>query len=101
MVTFSWSEESPMRNPLRRYYGRAHLHFITFGCYRRQLFLANSGARSGFVQILDEVRFPAQIQTARLCSDARTRSSDHKRTRAQHAIESAASSEARSLSRIA
>jgi len=52
-----------MRNPLRRYYGRAHLHFITFGCYRRQLFLANSGARSGFVQILDEVRFPAQIQT--------------------------------------
>jgi hypothetical protein len=24
-----------MRNPLRRFYGRGDLHFITFSCYRR------------------------------------------------------------------
>src|SRR5216683_7113261 len=25
-----------MRNPLRRFYGRGDLHFVTFSCYRRR-----------------------------------------------------------------
>src|SRR5437879_2814337 len=28
-----------MRNPLKRYYGRGDLHFVTFSCYRRRPFL--------------------------------------------------------------
>jgi len=45
-----------MRNPLRRYYGRGDLHFITFSCYRRRPFLRNRHARDCFLKILDEVR---------------------------------------------
>jgi putative transposase len=47
---------SSMRNPLRRYYGRGDLHFITFSCYRRLAFLAMRRSRDRFVKILDEVR---------------------------------------------
>jgi len=45
-----------MRNPLKRYYGRGDLHFITFSCYRRRPFLGTRRARDRFVKILDEVR---------------------------------------------
>ena len=45
-----------MRNPLRRYYGRDDLHFVTFSCYRRRPFLGRRRARDRFVKILDEVR---------------------------------------------
>jgi putative transposase len=45
-----------MRNPLRRYYGRGDLHFITFSCYRRHPLLGTRRARHRFVRILDEVR---------------------------------------------
>jgi len=45
-----------MRNPLRRYYGRGDLHFLTFSCYRRRPFLGTHRARDRFVKILDEVR---------------------------------------------
>ena len=45
-----------MRNPLRRYYGLGHLHFVTFSCYRRRRFLGTCRARDRFVKILDEVR---------------------------------------------
>jgi putative transposase len=45
-----------MRNPLRRFYGRGDLHFITFSCYRRRPFLGTSRARQCFVKILDQVR---------------------------------------------
>ena len=31
----------PMRNPLRRYYGRNDPHSTTFSCYRRQPFLGS------------------------------------------------------------
>jgi putative transposase len=45
-----------MRNPLRRYYGRGDLHFVTFSCYRRRSFLGTRRARDRFVKILEEVR---------------------------------------------
>jgi putative transposase len=45
-----------MANKLLRIYGRGHLHFITFRCYRRVPFLRSVRVRKVFVQILDEVR---------------------------------------------
>jgi REP-associated tyrosine transposase len=45
-----------MRNPLRRYYGRGDLHFVTFSCFRRRAFLGTRRARNHFVKILDQVR---------------------------------------------
>ena len=45
-----------MRNPLKRYYGRGDLHFITFSCYRRRPFLGTRRARDLFVKTLDVVR---------------------------------------------
>src|SRR5437867_13277974 len=45
-----------MRNPLKRYYGRGDLHFVTFSCYRRRPFLGTVRARDRFVKILEQVR---------------------------------------------
>ena len=45
-----------MANKLIRIYGRGHLHFITFSCYRRVPFLHSVRAKNVFVQILGEVR---------------------------------------------
>jgi putative transposase len=45
-----------MRNPLRRFYGRGDLHFVTFSCYRRRPYLGTPRARNRFVKILDQVR---------------------------------------------
>ena len=45
-----------MPNKLIRHYGRGHLHFITFTCYRRLPLLRSVRARNVFVQILGEVR---------------------------------------------
>jgi putative transposase len=45
-----------MANKLTRIYGRGHLHFITFSCYRRIPFLRSVRAKNVFVQILGEVR---------------------------------------------
>jgi putative transposase len=45
-----------MANKLIRIYGRGHLHFITFSCYRRVPFLRSVRAKNVFVQILNEVR---------------------------------------------
>ena len=45
-----------MRYPLRRFYGRGDLHFVTFSCYRRRSYLGTPRARHRFVQILDQVR---------------------------------------------
>jgi putative transposase len=45
-----------LRNPLQRFYGRRHIHFVTFSCYRRRPYLGTVRARNRFVQILDEVR---------------------------------------------
>jgi putative transposase len=45
-----------MRNKLLRIYGRGHLHFITFSCYRRQKLLGTARARNLFVRVLGEVR---------------------------------------------
>jgi putative transposase len=39
-----------------RIYGRGHLHFITFSCYRRLPLLGSVRARNVFVKLLDEVR---------------------------------------------
>jgi putative transposase len=41
---------------LIRHYGRGHLHFIPFSCYRRLPLLGSVRARNVFVRILDEVR---------------------------------------------
>ena len=43
-----------MRNPLRRYYGRRDLHFVTFSCYRRRPYLGTRRARDQFVKVLDQ-----------------------------------------------
>ncbi|MBZ5659314.1 MAG: transposase [Acidobacteriia bacterium] len=45
-----------MANKLIRHYGRGHLHFITFTCYRRLPLLRSVRARNMFVQILGEER---------------------------------------------
>src|ERR1700674_4949254 len=45
-----------MRKPLRRYYGRGDLHFVTFSCYRRRPYLGTWRARDRFVKVLDQVR---------------------------------------------
>jgi putative transposase len=42
-----------MPNGLKRYFGKGHLHFITFSCYRR---LQSERARNLFVQELAAVR---------------------------------------------
>ena len=44
------------RHPLKRFYGRCDLHFVTFRCYRRRAYLGTVRARNRFVNILDEVR---------------------------------------------
>jgi putative transposase len=41
---------------LKRYYGKGHLHFITFSCYRRLPLLKSPRARDVFVQELARVR---------------------------------------------
>jgi len=46
----------PLRNPLVRYYGQGHLHFLTFSCYRRRAYLGARRARDRFVKVLDQVR---------------------------------------------
>jgi putative transposase len=45
-----------MAHKLIRHYGRGHLHFITFTCYRRLPLLRSIRARNAFVQILGETR---------------------------------------------
>src|ERR1700686_944506 len=45
-----------MANKLIRRYGRGHLHFITFTCYRRLPLLRSVRARNVFVKLLGEVR---------------------------------------------
>jgi REP-associated tyrosine transposase len=45
-----------MTKRLVRIYGRGHLHFITFSCYRRMAFLRSARAKNLFVQILGQVR---------------------------------------------
>src|SRR6266436_4156782 len=45
-----------MANKLIRHYGRNHLHFITFTCYRRLPLLRSVHARNVFVHILGEIR---------------------------------------------
>jgi REP-associated tyrosine transposase len=45
-----------MANKLIRHYGRGHLHFITFTCYRRRPLLGSVRARNVFVELLGEVR---------------------------------------------
>jgi putative transposase len=45
-----------MANKLIRHYGRGHLHFITFTCYRRLPLLRSIRARNMFVTILGQVR---------------------------------------------
>ena len=41
---------------LKRYYGKGHLHFITFTCYRRLPLLKTARARDIFVQELGKLR---------------------------------------------
>jgi putative transposase len=41
---------------LKRYYGKGHLHFITFSCYRRLPLLKSGRARGIFVRELARVR---------------------------------------------
>jgi len=45
-----------MPRRLKRYYGDAHLHFLTCSCYHRQAWLASARRRDLFLQILEQVR---------------------------------------------
>ncbi|MGH7490671.1 MAG: hypothetical protein ACREMY_34415, partial [bacterium] len=45
-----------MPKNLKRYYGKGHLHFITFSCYRRFALLGTVRARNTFVKALNEIR---------------------------------------------
>jgi putative transposase len=45
-----------MPKGLKRYYGKADLHFITFSCYRRLPLLKTARARNIFVRELGKVR---------------------------------------------
>src|SRR5713101_6773940 len=45
-----------MPKGLKRYYGRGHLHFLTFSCHRRLPLLNTIGARNLFVHALGEIR---------------------------------------------
>jgi putative transposase len=45
-----------MPKGLHRYYGRGHLHFLTFSCYRRLPLPHTMRARNVFVQALGEIR---------------------------------------------
>jgi putative transposase len=45
-----------MPKGLKRYYGRGHLHFLTFSCYRRLPLLNTMRARNVFVDALGKIR---------------------------------------------
>jgi putative transposase len=45
-----------MPKGLKRYYGRGHLHFLTFSCYRRLLLLGTARARNVFVRAMAAIR---------------------------------------------
>jgi putative transposase len=45
-----------MPKGLKRYYGRGHLHFLTFSCYRRLPLLNTARARNLFVHALGKIR---------------------------------------------
>ena len=45
-----------MPKGLKRYYGRGHVHFITFSCYGRRPLLGTVRARNLFLKILEQVR---------------------------------------------
>jgi putative transposase len=45
-----------MPSGLKRFYGKGHLHFITFSCYRRLPLLKTARARDTFVRELARVR---------------------------------------------
>jgi putative transposase len=45
-----------MPDGLKRYYGRGHLHFVTFSCYRQRELLGTIHARDVFVEELGRVR---------------------------------------------
>jgi putative transposase len=45
-----------MPTGLKRYYGKGHLHFITFSCYRRLPLLKSIRSRDVFVQELAKIR---------------------------------------------
>jgi len=45
-----------MPKGLKRYYGRGHLHFLTFSCYRRLPLLNTMRARNVFVGALANIR---------------------------------------------
>jgi len=55
ILTFS-SSMRIARHPLKRFYGRRDLHFITFSCYWRRPYLGTVRSRNCFVKILVEVR---------------------------------------------
>ena len=41
---------------LKRWYGKGHLHFLTFSCYRRLPLLGTARARNAFVAVLKAIR---------------------------------------------
>ena len=53
---FGFASMERQRNPLKRFYGRNDLHFVTFSCYQRRPYLGTIRARNCFVRILDQVR---------------------------------------------
>ncbi len=53
---------------LKRYYGKGHLHFVTFSCYERRPLLQTADSRELFVHELGKInsfadfeQFPASL----------------------------------------
>jgi putative transposase len=49
---------------LKRFYGKGHLHFITFSCYRRLPLLKTAPARDVFVKELSKIRDEMRFRLA-------------------------------------
>ena len=45
-----------MPSGLKRYYGKGHLHFVTFSCFQRRPYFKAARARDVFVRELDGIR---------------------------------------------
>src|SRR5258708_26488113 len=67
----SLAVEFAMPAGLKRYYGKGHLHFITFSCYRRLPLLKSARARDVFVKELSKVRDEMGFDLLGVCGNAR------------------------------
>src|SRR6202045_149752 len=76
-----------MPTGLKRFYGKGHLHFITFSCYRRLPLLKTARARDVFRERVGQGARRDGASVARLCGDAGTRPFAVERAAARNALD--------------